>query len=130
MQKQIQLTRCCTTSKLPPRHPYMRGVPPRLSGKSTEIKPEHNSKSACTAVGLFSRAAAPKGETVFAAQSEDWVAFKVYKDVSRCNMIMFSMFRRALDIGGAFDASTVCPLSRKSVRGYFGKNKRRLTFFP
>lgn len=54
-----------------------------------------------------------------ASHREDCVAFRVYNEVSRCEMMRFKMFRRGPDIGGAFDASTVCTLDKTTVKTIF-----------
>ena len=86
-------------------HVHIRGVRPFASGRSTDTSPGESSKRVCTTVCLLRRAAAPRGLIDLTPQTDALDALRVKREMSRWVMMSFRMFRREMDMTGAFDAS-------------------------
>ena len=97
-------------------HVHISGVRPFVSGRSTDTSPGESSKRVCTTVCLLRRAAAPRGLTDLTPQTEALDALRVKREMSRWVIISLRIFRRDMDMTGAFDASMESQLKHGDKR--------------
>jgi len=87
-------------------HVHISGVRPLVSGRSIDTRPGESSRRVCTTVCLLRRAATPSGLIDLTPRTDAPDALRVRRETSLWVMIALRMFRREMDMTGAFDAST------------------------